>query len=196
MKTAKVDYVALLVSGNSYEKGLKEFMKQQAFDSNMRPMSAESQRSREDAQAAYKKQMYERQREIDQNKQSPKLSNATDLLKAFAPDASQKRMPEPAGKGGKNLTTAANLIDAIIVHQINQTTEETAPVESQPVSAQSRPDGNQLEQQRPLLSQAMSSASATQVPGQGNQGQQVQGYQGQQQGQQGQGQIQAQQGIV
>ena len=161
-------------------------MKQQAYDSNMRPMSAETQRSREDPQAAYKKQIYERQREIDQNKQSPKLNNATDLLKAFAPDTSQKRMPESTGKGGKNLTTAANLIDAIIVHQINQTTEETAPSESQPVSAQSRPDGNQPDQQRPLLSQAMSSQ---QQPGQG-QGQQVQGYQGQP----GQGQLQAQQG--
>ena len=165
-------------------------MKQQVIDGDMRPMN-ESQRSREDAQAAYKKQLYARQGEMDQNKQSPKLSNATDLLKAFAPDTSQKRPPEPTGKGGKNLTTAANLIDAIIVHQINQTTEETAPVETQPVSAQSRPDGNQADQQRPVISQAMSGqqmSAQQQIQGQGHPGQQVQGYPGQQ------GQLQPQQG--
>ena len=149
--------------------------------------------------------------EMDQNKQSPKLSTATDLFKAFAPDQSQKRREEPAVKG-KGVTTAANLIDAIIAHQINQTTEETVPSESQPVSAQSKTDGNQPEQQRPMMSQAMSGQPSMQqqiqgqspqgqqgqvqghpgqpVQGQGHPGQQVQGYPGQQ-GQQ----LQPQQGM-
>ena len=69
----------------------------------------------------------------DPNKRSPKLSQPTDILKAFATDnqQSQRAVGKPASEGsaggakGNRSMTAACLIDAIIVHQINQSTEET-----------------------------------------------------------------------
>ena len=112
---------------------------------------------------------------MDHNKQSPKLSTATDILKAFAPDNAPNRREELTSKG-KSVTTAANLIDRIIVHQIHQTADETLPV-----ATPSKAEGNQQEQQRMGLAQGMSAQQSIQqqIQGQGHvqgQGQQEQGY--------------------
>ena len=108
---------------------------------------------------------------MDHNKQSPKLSTATDILKAFAPDNAPNRREELTSKG-KSVTTAANLIDRIIVHQIHQTADETLPV-----STPSKAEGNQQEQQRMGMAQGMSAQQSIQqqIQGQG-QGQPEQGY--------------------
>jgi hypothetical protein len=69
-------------------------------------------------------------------KGSPKLTQPTDILKAFAMDQQRTQGSKPPSeqqsKGNRSMT-AACLIDAIIVHQINQSTEET-PTSSTAVS--------------------------------------------------------------
>ena len=49
-----------VISETSYEAGLKKFLTQQRQDGNLRAAATDPQRSRDEMQAAYKKQMYAR----------------------------------------------------------------------------------------------------------------------------------------
>lgn len=72
----------------------------------------------------------------NEDKRSPKVNQATDLLQAFAPDPTGGKAKVPDSKNRS--MTAANLIDAIIVHQINQSTEET-PTSNSPAGQNGKP---------------------------------------------------------
>ena len=61
------------------------------------------------------------------------VKEPAEFLQSFASDSQQARPPQkPQDASGKNRSlTAANLIDAIIVHQINQSSEETPSTTTQ-----------------------------------------------------------------
>ncbi|XP_053376289.1 nuclear receptor corepressor 1-like isoform X2 [Mercenaria mercenaria] len=134
----------------------------------------------------------------DPNKRSPKLSQPTDILKAFVPDSQQgqraagKQSGDTAGGKGNRSMTAACLIDAIIVHQINQSTEET-PTSTTSVSQAGSKPGAVKQEVKSVVSQSSAPAphlfrQTPQPQSYPGQGQPAQGHIGQGQGYMSQGQ--------
>jgi hypothetical protein len=127
-------------TGEQYQQGVHRYEEQRMKQEMKHEEAKMNERARED----YMNKMRVSE---DPNKRSPKLSQPTDILKAFATDNQQGqraagKQPNDGvaagGKGNRSMT-AACLIDAIIVHQINQSTEETPTSTTSVSQAGSKP---------------------------------------------------------
>ena len=147
------------------------------YESGIQRYNEEQQRLKQHEAEAKAKEEYVSK--IRHSVEDPKMRGAyqqpTDILKAFAPDTQAKKPPEQ-GSRGKGGMTAACLIDAIIVHQINQSTEESSTTDTQttksamgsdqkPVITQSTMSTQQQQQQQHQQQQQQQIRHVQQQPG-------------------------------
>lgn len=107
----------IIVSGEQYSQGMRLAAEEKRLKQQQHQQH-QQQEVDSKAQEAYLQKIR------GDDKRSPKVNHATDLLQVFAPDSQANRNNKPQDAKNRSMT-AANLIDAIIVHQINLSTEET-----------------------------------------------------------------------
>lgn len=137
------EYQAIHDAKAKFEQGIQEArMKQQQFQMQQQQFQhhhqQQQQQEAENAKVAerMKEECLQKMRNEQSNKGGSKVNHPTDLLKVFASDSQHISKQQDSGSGKNCSMTAAKLIDAIIVHQINQSTEDTST--SDTTSSQSR----------------------------------------------------------